>query len=163
MKEKTSENINEKPIAASRNNSLETYYAISKEYDKLWVTFAKSCGLSPAECGVLFSLREGLNTQSEICEELSMAKQTANSAIKKLTDKGLILLEASKDDMRAKRITFTQAGEAFAVRNIDAINAVEEGIWAKMTAEEKESLIRISQKYNRLFKQALEEFLNNGH
>ncbi|MCQ4635732.1 MarR family transcriptional regulator [Anaerovorax odorimutans] len=144
-------------------HSLETYYSICKEYEKLWAEFAKACKLSPAECGILFTLREGVDTQAEICEELSMPKQTANSAIKKLEAKELIRLLPSEKDQRTKKICFTKDGELFAEKNIDAINAAEERIWAAMTAEEKEFLIDISRKYNRLFKQELEEFLNHEH
>lgn len=138
--------------------ALEAYHATLKEADQIWSSFAKACGLSDAEYWILLMMREGYLTQSEICSQLSMSKQTVHSALKQLALKGLVRLEAKADNLRTKQILFTRDGEAFARNYIDHIYHIEEQTWAVLEPKERESLVRLSQKYNRLLKDALRQY-----
>lgn len=145
-----------------KDNSLEIYREIYKDLDGLYAMFSKICDLSDAEYWTLVMIKEGYTTQAEIRDVAHMNKQTVHSAIKQLTKKGLIALETKENNLREKQIIFTQEGLQFVQQHIDSMYHLEERVWKEMEKEEKELLIEISQKYNRLLKSELEKYLKRG-
>lgn len=79
-----------------KNYSIEAYWEIYKDLDRIYTRFAKACGLSDGEYWTLVMIKEGCTTQKEIWEQLSVNKQTIHSAIKQLIKKGLIQLEEKR-------------------------------------------------------------------
>lgn len=65
---------------------LAQYNSIFRESDQIYRTAAKSFGLSDCAFWILYSLREASTplTQSDICNQIYLPKQTVNSALKKL-------------------------------------------------------------------------------
>ncbi len=140
-------------------SSIEIYWEIYKDLDRIYSRFAKECGLSDGEYWALVMIREGCTTQAEIREEFSINKQTIHSAIKQLVKKGFIRLEIREDNQREKKIFLTKEGLDFVRNHIDGMILLERKAWDKMKTEEQEQLTKISQKYNNLLKSELEAYL----
>lgn len=140
-------------------SSIEIYWEIYKDLDRIYSRFAKECGLSDGEYWALVMIREGCTTQAEIREEFSLNKQTIHSAIKQLVKKGFIRLEIREDNQREKKIFLTKEGLDFVRDHIDGMILLERKAWDKMKTEEQEQLTKISQKYNNLLELELEAYL----
>ena len=138
-------------------SSIEIYWEIYKDLDRIYSRFAKECGLSDGEYWALVMIREGCTTQAEIREEFSLNKQTIHSAIKQLVKKGFIRLEIREDNQREKKIFLTKEGWDFVRDHIDGMILLERKAWDKMKTEEQ--LTKISQKYNNLLESELEAYL----
>mgnify|MGYP006068317411 FL=1 len=68
-----------------KEESLKTLTAFREatmELDNVYSLFSKSCGLSEAEDWSLLLIYEGAVTQSQISSQLSLSRQTLNSAFK---------------------------------------------------------------------------------
>ncbi len=140
-------------------SSIEIYWEIYKDLDRIYSRFAKECGLSDGEYWALVMIREGCTTQAEIREEFSLNKQTIHSAIKQLVKKGFIRLEIREDNQREKKIFLTKEGWDFVRDHIDGMILLERKAWDKIKTEEQEQLTKISQKYNNLLESELEAYL----
>lgn len=98
--------------------------------------------------------------QQEICEEWSFSKQTINSAIKVLIDKGYIYLEqAPLPDTRKKSIKLTCLGEKFAAQKVGLLHQMEQHALSKMTLAEQETYLSLSQKYISDLREATDSFI----
>lgn len=144
-------------------SSIEIYWEIYKDLDRIYSRFAKECGLSDGEYWALVMIREGCTTQAEIREEFSLNKQTIHSAIKQLVKKGFIRLEIREDNQREKKIFLTKEGWDFVRDHIDGMILLERKAWDKMKTAEQEQLTKISQKYNNLLESELEVYLKGKH
>lgn len=142
----------------SSEGSIEAYRAAYKDSESIYAQCAKCCGLSEAEYWILLMIHEGVNTQSDISEQLFISKQTVNSACKQLIKKDLIRLETLEHNLRTKRIVLTEAGTAFVEEYIISVDRIEEAVWNTMSTEERVMLIQLTRKYNRLMKAELQQY-----
>lgn len=141
--------------------SVEAYREAAKELDRVWSQLSRACGLSEGEYWALVMIREGCTTQTEISEQLSMNKQTVHSALKQLIRRGIVRLETQSGNLRVKEIVLTEAGESFTEKYVDTMMDIEERVWNELTKAERREMIRVSQKYNRLLKKALEQYFES--
>ena len=141
--------------------SVEAYREAAKELDRVWSQLSRACGLSEGEYWALVMIREGCITQTEISEQLSMNKQTVHSALKQLIRRGIVRLETQSGNLRVKEIVLTEAGESFTKKYVDTMMDIEERVWNELTKAERREMIRVSQKYNRLLKKALEQYFES--
>ncbi len=141
--------------------SVEAYREAAKELDRVWSQLSRACGLSEGEYRALVMIREGCTTQTEISEQLSMNKQTVHSALKQLIRRGIVRLETQSGNLRVKEIVLTEAGESFTKKYVDTMMDIEERVWNELTKAERREMIRVSQKYNRLLKKALEQYFES--
>ena len=81
------------PADAASGTRLDAFREASMEFDSVYGQLAKSCGLSGTEYWALSLIHQGVETQREISQQLSLSRQTLNSAFKLLIRKGLIRLE----------------------------------------------------------------------
>lgn len=70
---------------------------IYNENTLLYHRLARACGLPDCAFWLLYTLRseEAPLTQTQLSEQLSLPKQTVNSALKKLVEEGVLRLEAA--------------------------------------------------------------------
>ena len=136
--------------------TLTAFRDATWELDNIYSLFPKSCGLSEVEYWSLLLINDGVVTQSQISERLFISKQTLNSAFKQLRKKGLIRLEPYEENQRSKRSLLTDAGKAFVEEHIMRMHRMEERAWRRLTSEEHESLIGLTQKISRLMQDELE-------
>ena len=134
------------------------------ENGQLYHRVARSCGLSDCALWLLYTLRseEAPLTQTQLSEQLSLPKQTVNSALKKLVEEGVLRLEAADGNLKNKRVCLTEAGEAFLRRTVDRVFGVESAAAARLTEEERSALVALSQKLLDAFRAETEAFLQTA-
>lgn len=134
---------------------LESFRDVSMEFDAVYGMLAKSCGLSGTEYWALILIHERVETQREISEQLSLSRQTLNSAFKQLIRKGLIQLSPLEHDQRSKRALLTQEGRRFVESTIARTRRMEEQAWQTLTREEQADLIRLTRQFSSALRQSL--------
>lgn len=129
---------------------------IYNENTLLYHRLARACGLPDCAFWLLYTLRseEAPLTQTQLSEQLSLPKQTVNSALKKL--------EAADGNLKNKRVCLTEAGEAFLRRTVDRVFGVESAAAARLTEEERSALVALSQKLLDAFRAETEAFLQTA-
>lgn len=140
---------------AAPDARLESFREVSMEFDAVYGMLAKSCGLSGTEYWALILLHEGVETQREISEQLSLSRQTLNSAFKQLIRKGLIQLSPLEHDQRSKRALLTQEGRRFVESTIARTRRMEEQAWQTLTKAEQADLIRLTRQFSSALRQSL--------
>ena len=137
---------------------------IYNENTLLYHRLARACGLPDSAFWLLYTLRseEAPLTQTQLSEQLSLPKQTVNSALKKLVEEGVLRLEAADGNLKNKRVCLTEAGEAFLRRTVDRVFGVESAAAARLTEEERSALVALSQKLLDAFRAETEAFLQTA-
>ena len=128
-----------------------------KDLESLYDRFPKMCGLAAAEYWALSMIYEGIATQHDICEQLSLSRQTVNSAFKQLRNRGFIRLEPMDGNLRVKQIYLTEAGTEFIEKEIRKMHRLEEEVWKTMLPEEQKHLTELLRKYGSRLSDALQQ------
>ena len=136
--------------------SLEAFRDASMEFDHVYDLLAKSSGLSYPEFWSLVLIHDGVLTQREISAQLSIGRQTRNSAFKLLVKKDFIRLEPFEHNQRSKRALLTPQGERFVAERVLPALELEERAWMSLTEEERTALPRMTHKFSTALRQALE-------
>lgn len=96
---------------------------------------------------ILIILREeGGMTQRALTERLGIKPGSASEVLAKLENAGLILRTPSKADRRTAQICLTEAGRAQADQAAAQRKARHQTMFACLTQEEKQTLLRLTQK-----------------
>ncbi len=141
------------PLAAG---SLEAFREVTMELDQIYSSlFPKTCRMPEAEYWSLLLIHEGVVTQSQISSQLSLSRQTLNSAFKQLQKKGLIRLEPYQSNQRAKQAFLTEEGEAFVKKYIFRMHQTEEKAWSRLTRQEQAQLSALTAKFRDLMLEEL--------
>ncbi len=137
----------------------QEFISASKEIDDVYHMLALKFGLSDSAMWILCTMREAKRelTQSEIAQEMSMSRQTVNSAIKNLEKQGYLRLEAVSGDRRNKILSFTEEGEIFVKRTVDRVLSLEHQVFENLEVEEQEKITQILRKYTRFMKEGAEK------
>ena len=93
---------------------ITLYNQLIKEMDDLYRVYANNCYLSETAFWILYCIREREKeafTQREICDYWFYTPQTVNSALKNMTEEGLLILRAEEDNRKNKRIYLTEKGK----------------------------------------------------
>lgn len=140
-------------------------YQFSKAYEllsvwskgtSLYARWANKCGIGYPELMVLYALyAKDRLTQKTITEEFGLIKATVSTVIRDLKKRGLIVLEASKEDKREKLVAFTENGKAYAENIIQPLLESEERITKKIGDERMEQIIDTLDLFNILFEKEL--------
>ena len=137
----------------------QEFISASKEIDDVYHMLALKFGLSDSAMWILCTMREAKRelTQSEIAQEMSMSRQTVNSAIKNLEKQGYLRLEAVSGDRRNKILSFTEEGETFVKRTVDRVLSLEHQVFENLEVEEQEKITQILRKYTRFMREGAEK------
>lgn len=97
------------------NVLLKTLNCQIKEVDAIYYKIATSFKLSESAFWILYTLADTGQecSQQDISKQLSISRQTVNSAIQSLVQKGYIFLEHSFIPSRRKNISMTDRGKCF--------------------------------------------------
>lgn len=93
---------------------ITLYNQLIKEMDDLYRVYAKNCNLSETAFWILYCIREREKeafTQREICDYWFYTPQTVNSALKNMTEEGLLILRAEEDNRKNKENISHREGE----------------------------------------------------
>ena len=146
-------------MEAGTEKRYQEFISASKEVDDLYHMLALKFNLSDSAMWILCTMREANRelTQSEIAQEMSMSRQTVNSAIKNLVKQGYLRLEAVSGDRRNKILSFTEEGETFVKRTVDRVLSLEHQVFENLEVEEQEQITQILRKYTRLMREGAEK------
>ena len=146
-------------MEAGTEKRYQEFISASKEVDDLYHMLALKFNLSDSAMWILCTMREANRelTQSEIAQEMSMSRQTVNSAIKNLVKQGYLRLEAVSGDRRNKTLSFTEEGEIFVKRTVDRVLSLEHQVFENLEVEEQEKITQILRKYTRFMKEGAEK------
>mgnify|MGYP001046949099 FL=1 len=145
------------PPNSEADPRLDAFREASMEFDAVYNLLAKSCGLSDPEFWSLVLIQEGVRTQREISEQLSISRQTLNSAFKLLVRKGLICLTPLERDQRSKQAVLTHQGERFVEERILPALSLEEQAWSFLSVKEQEMLTQLTHKFSTALLQLLHD------
>ena len=122
----------------SNYNYILEFNQILKECDSIYHNAAVKAGLSDCAFWILYTLQDSTRTytQSEICDDGFMPKQTVNSALKKMEKDGYLTLHPIPGK-KGKYIQLTETGQAFVQQKIVPIMKAEENACAQFTSDEK--------------------------
>ena len=128
-----------------------------KEEDGLYRRLARQFGLPDSAFWVLYALEASGKpvTQAEVCNYLSLSKQTVNSGLKQLEQEGYIQL--TNGPGRRKYLGLTDQGKQLTTRTVRPVLAVEERAFLGLAEEERASLLALERKYLSLLLRASEQ------
>ena len=120
-----------------------------RESDKLYYELARDCGLSETAYWIIYALEVsgGSVTQRQIASDFSYSKQTVNSALKTLEARGLVELAPDEGDRRAKLVSLTAVGRAFAEERVRPAIAAEDRAFTSLAPAERAELVRLVRAY----------------
>ena len=128
---------------------LEIFNRLWKEQDDIWEMAAKKSGLSTAAFWILYILiinKEKTITQTDLCENWYLPKQTVNSAVKKMKEDGLLALVSEKGKGNVKYLTITEKGNEFAKQAILPLVEADILAFSSFKEEERELLLSLMQR-----------------
>ena len=132
----------------SIRRQMTEYNRIFKEEDGLYREVSRRLDLPETELWILYLLRlEGGCTQRELRERMLQARQSVNTALKAMEQRGEISMTPAEGDRRSRTIRLTERGEALAAEAADPVLAAEAEAMASLTAAERETLLRLWAKY----------------
>lgn len=106
---------------------LGDFYRLQFRSNRLYEEYAKTVGES-AHTLYFMQLVSGASApicQRDLCESLSIPKQTMSRMVKQLHDRGLVEVSASKADRRETVIALTEEGASYADSLIAELSRIE--------------------------------------
>ena len=93
---------------------IRRYNSLYKANNEIYHRLARHFGLSDTAFWILYTLREqgGCVSQSQLCGELFLSKQTIHSALKQLEQGGFLQLENVPNNRKNKLVRVTSQGAA---------------------------------------------------
>lgn len=144
---------------------ITLYNQLIKEMDDLYRVYAKNCNLSETAFWILYCIREREKeafTQREICDYWFYTPQTVNSALKNMTEEGLLILRAEEDNRKNKRIYLTEKGKETVERIVVPLMDAERRALAAIGEQEAEILLKTMKKHTEFFREEIEELTRQG-
>ena len=138
----------------------EEYSRLYKEEDSLYHRLAKHFGLSDSAFWIVYTLEAFQTpiTQTELCGNLSLSKQTVNSSLKQLEQEGHIRLSGGPG--RRKYLELTPKGRELAARTARPVLAAEERAFHRMSPEEQANALALMRRHLKLVLQEAEQILS---
>ena len=133
---------------------FQEYLQLDHQIDDFYHALAQGQGLSDSAHWVLWSLTElgeGC-TQKDICQQFFLSKQTVHSSVRKLERDGLLTLRPKEG--REVALFLTDRGRELVREKILPAMEAERAAAEGLTAEEWETLLRLSRKWLALFREA---------
>lgn len=131
-----------------KHNELRIgYNSLFKEITDVYHDIALKLEMSESAMLILYAivdLGDGC-TQKDISQMYYMSKQTINTSIKNLEKSGYI--EFKQDKGNNKQIYLTPSGKKFTEKKINPVINIENNIFADMSPEESNELLRLTKKY----------------
>ena len=126
---------------------VKRFEQINRKMDGLYHEESTLAGVPDCTGMILYalSIADSPITQKEICEEISMPKQTVNSALKKLENEGIIEF-FHKNDRRYKDIHLTEEGKAFSEKTAGVLIQTLCNAFSDLTDSEQLEFLRLYEK-----------------
>ncbi len=132
---------------------------LCKATDELYHNYATNIGLSDSALWIFYAICEsdGSLTQNELCSLWCYSKQTVNSTVKSLCDKGLLFLEHIDGTRTHKAIKLTDEGQQFCEKYILPLIKAEQDVYSTMTDKQIEEYVSVKENEYKLLKDKFAE------
>lgn len=122
-----------------------------KKYDSIYRKAARGFNMCELEFLILYVMRTFISrtskcTQKDLTDILLHPKQSINSALKSLVQKGYIVLKPCPDNGRIKYIYLTQTGKEISGQTADLMINAEKRAFSALEENERASLIGLFNK-----------------
>lgn len=140
-------------------DELREYNRLYKEIENLYYEVSVKTGISTSAFWVMYTIVELGDgcLQKDIAERYSFSRQTISSSVRSLEKKGYIVLKHGKG--RNMHLIITPEGNEFVRKKIVPLMETENKVFERMSLEESRELLRLSRKYNEIFKEQVMELL----
>lgn len=147
------ENISEK---YSKYGALLDQF--DKELDDIYHDYALRHNLSDAALWILYAVHGSDTgvTQADICSGWFFSRQTINTALKGLTQQGIIKLDAVPGNRKSKHVTLTPQGQSLAQRIVVPLKQAENRVFAAFSDAENQLFVEMAGKRCSLLRDFLE-------
>lgn len=141
-------------------DELREYNRLYKEIENLYYEVSVKTGISTSAFWVMYTIVELGDgcLQKDIAERYSFSRQTISSSVRSLEKKGYIVLKHGKG--RNMHLIITPEGNEFVRKQIVPLMETENKVFERMPLEESRELLRLSRKYNEIFKEQVMELLS---
>lgn len=142
-----------------QGHEWKEFNRLYKELDELYHEVAAKAGMSDSAFCIMYAIVEMGDgcLQKDIARHYSLSKQTINSSIQNLKNKGYISLVQGKG--RDKHIHLTDAGQRLAEEKILPVINVENAVLLDMAPFESQELLRLMKKYIQLLRNKTEQII----
>lgn len=138
---------------------LNEFNAIINRTDRLYMRFAKICGINHYTIQILYLLYHmNVRTQKDIVDLFGLPKQTVNTIVNQLVAKDYISFSIDTKDKRGKIISFTPSGKEYAEKLTTPLWQCETNVLQKMGDEKAFLLIQCIQEYAYHLEQEINKF-----
>lgn len=136
---------------------LETVNQQLKEMISLYRGVVSQAGISENEFWIWYALvnMEGEYTQQDICGIWSLSKQTVNTIITHMVQKGHVVLETIPNTRNRKRIKLTEVGRGYGESLVLPVFAAEQRAYERLPEEEQLVCTRVLGNYVALLREEL--------
>lgn len=126
---------------------IRRYNGLYKENNEIYHRLARHFGLSDTAFWILYTLREmgGSVSQSQLCGELFLSKQTIHSALKQLEQGGFLQLEDLPNNRKNKLVRVTPQGEQLLCQVADPVFAMEERAFLRLSPQQRQALLELDE------------------
>lgn len=144
-----------------RTRVLKEFDSLYKMIDDIYHDIALSMHLTDSAFIILYCLLELGDgcSQKDICKLYSISKQTINSSVKSLEDKGFLIRKAGVG--RDIHLYFTEFGKKFADEHIGPVIDMENETFACMKPSECEQLLSLTRKYVQILQEHTDQYLSD--
>lgn len=147
-------------MKSKQNRELKEFDSLYKMIDDIYHEVALSMDLTDSAFIILYCLLELGDgcSQKDICKLYSISKQTINSSVKSLENKGVLTRKPGVG--RDIHLYFTDDGKKFAEEHIGPVFDMENATFAGMSASEREQLLSLTRKYVGLLKENMKQYIS---
>ena len=126
---------------------IRRHNGLYKENNENYHRLARHFGLSDTAFWILYTLREmgGSVSQSQLCGELFLSKQTIHSALKQLEQGGFLQLENLPNNRKNKLVRVTPQGEQLLCQVADPVFAMEERAFLRLSPQQRQALLELDE------------------
>ena len=131
------------------------YNYLAMETEAVYHDASVKLGLSDSISLILYTIcnNDGICLLGDICRLAGMRKQTLNSAIRKLEAEEIVYLKAA--DGKKKYVCLTEKGKMLSEKTVLKLIRIENVILESWTEEERETYVRLAEKYLKSFKEKI--------
>lgn len=124
---------------------IRRYNGLYKENNGIYHRLARHFGLSDSAFWILYTLREagGCVSQSQLCGDLYLSKQTVHSALKQLEQGGFLRLENLPNNRKNKQVRVTLQGEELLCQVADPVFAMEERAFLRLSPQQRQAVLEL--------------------
>lgn len=150
-------------MQVKQSEELREYNRLYKELENLYYEISVKAGVSDSAFWIMYTIVELGDgcLQKDIADRYFFSRQTISSSVRSLEKKGFISLEHGRG--RSMHLLLTPEGKEFVREKIAPLMNIENQVFKIMSPEESKELLRLSRKYNEIFReQAGELWLSRG-